>query len=394
LIVKSPSDLPAGFRKAPCPSKPITYLVLSDIHLGKKSVPSRFLLAQLRKFFKILEQSLVHRPLDILFLAGDLFDQALSFTSDDIFEILQWQRELLKWCAKNNIRVRVLEGTPSHDRGQPKNLMPLAKSIPHLNFEYIPLMCVEYFEDLGITCLYLPDEFGGSAQNAQALIQQEYDRLGLESTTIAIMHGMFRYQMPDLGSDRFKLDEAFFLNKVETYLNIGHVHIPSTYSRIICQGSFGRLAHGEEHAKGGSLVHLNPNGEHQHFFLENQDATPFVTVKITFNDVDKAAAQLHKKINELPPYSHVRVRASRSHAIFNVLDNFKKEYATVSFSKISHEEAERSQLIDETLLHTDYTPVHLHRDNIVGMVMDKVRQNPLLQGQHLVRLENKLKELT
>lgn len=398
LILKSITDIPTSVRGkylsgVYAPLKPLTYLVISDIHLGKKSVPARFLISQLDSFFDKLKETFSSRPIDIVFVAGDLFDQALSFTADDVSLILQWARRFFKFCAYNHIKVRILEGTPSHDRRQTRNLEPLAKSIQHLNFEYISTMCVEYFEEHGVTCLYVPDEFGGGAAKAQELIQKELNNLGLSKVSMAIMHGMCRYQVPELTSDRYKYDESFLLNIVDGFINIGHIHTREKNSRIVPQGSFGRLSHGEEEAKGGSLIHWDTNGERKEFFVENTEATKFVTVKITFNDVEKASAQLQNKIKDLPPFSHVRVRASVGHAIFNVLDRFKKEHVTLTFTKITNEEAEKPKLIDDTLLNVDYTPIHIDKENIVPMLLERVKNRQEITGQSLTKLENKLREL-
>lgn len=395
MIVKSLSDIPTDIHSQYTkgnysPLKPFVYLVVSDIHLGKKSVPARYIIDQLTVFFKNLEKS---TPVNMIFIAGDLFDQALSFTADDVTHILQWARSFFKFCAKNRIALRMMEGTPSHDRRQMRNLIPLAKSTTNLNFEYIPTMCVEYFEDFGVTCLYVPDEFGGSAAESQRLIQEKLSELQLPKVGMAIVHGMFTYQVPMVPSDRYKYNEQFFLDAVDGFVHIGHIHTRSVYQRIIAQGSFGRIAHGEEEAKGCSLVYVEPGGELQEFFVENKEATKFLTIRITFNDVDKASDQLTKKLVGVPDFSHIRIRAPEGHVIFNVLDHFKKEYMTLTFSKITEKEAEKAKLIDETLLSAEYTPIHIDKQNIVSMILDRVKLKQDIQGSSLQKLENKLKEL-
>lgn len=398
MIIKSFSDIPAEVREAHRntphePFKAFTYLTISDIHLGKKSVPAKYIIDQLVSFMQNIEELNKNKKIDVIFIAGDLFDQALSFTADDVIHILQWARSFFKLCARNNIALRMLEGTPSHDRRQMRNLVPLAKSTANLNFDYVPTMCVEYFEEHGLTCLYVPDEFGGSAENAQKLIQEELDRLQISRVSFAMMHGMFKYQVPQIASDRYKYDEEFILSRVDGFVNIGHVHTRSVFKRIIAQGSFGRISHGEEEAKGGSLVYVEKTGERQEFFVENKETTQFKTIRITFNDVDQASDQLTKKLKNIPDFSHIRVRASEGHAIFNVLDQFKKDYLTLIFTKITDKEAEKPKLIDESLLNAEYTPIHIDKENIVAMILDRVKARQDVQGHSLQRLENKLKDL-
>ena len=197
-------------------------------------------------------------------------------------------------------------------------------------------MCVEAFYDLGITCLYVPDEYAGSAEAAQKLIQEELDRLGIDKVSIAIMHGMFTYQVPEISSTRYKYDERFFLDRVQYFINIGHVHKFSTYERILSQGSFDRLAHGEEEPKGGIMVTLT--FEQKFFqFLENKGAKIYKTCHVRNKDIDKAVEQIERLAVSLPNGSYVRIKATKSHPVLNLLDQFNKKYVDLTFTKITEE---------------------------------------------------------
>lgn len=386
--------LTPGFKANLQLLKPVSYLVLSDIHLGAKSNTASEIIQNLCSFFDNFENS-KFQNLDVIFIAGDLFDQALWFNDENFLSIFSFFRKLMDWCQHFSIKLRVLEGTPSHDRKQPKNLLPIAAAFPKLDFRYIETMCVEAFYDLGITCLYIPDEYAGSAEAAQKLIQEELDRLGIDKVSIAIMHGMFTYQVPEISSTRYKYDEQFFLDRVQYFINIGHVHKFSTYDRILSQGSFDRLAHGEEESKGGIMVTLT--FEQKFFqFLENKGAKIYKTCHVRNKDIDKAVEQIERLAVSLPNGSYVRIKASKSHPVLNLLDQFNKKYVDLTFTKITEEEeSERKQLIDtKALLSVDYTPININKDNIVSMVMAQVSERYNFQHDLLIKLETKLLELT
>lgn len=376
-------------------SKRVSYLVLSDIHFGNRRNPATDMLQRLRTFFDDFSPSGKFVTLDVLFIAGDLFDAALWLSNEEVTHIFLFMRELMHWCETHGIRLRILEGTPSHDRGQSRNMVPLAKTFKHLNFAYINTMCVEGFYDLNMTCLYVNDEYAGSAKKAQELIQAELDSLGIDKVTIAIMHGMFKYQLPEISSDRFKYDESFFLQRVKAFINIGHVHVFTTYERIIAQGSTDRISHGEEKPKGGTLQILDPEGENLFFFIENKLACKFITLHIKQKDLDKAIQMVESKAASLPAFSYLRIKASKGHAIFNVLDQIKKKFTMLFFDRLTEEEElERQTLLDtHDLLNVSYVPIHITRENISDMILDEIKKKSELSGSTMILLQKQLQLL-
>lgn len=374
----------------------ISYFVLSDIHLGCKRNNASEMIKRLTVMFGDFKNETLLSSIDILFIAGDLFDGALWFTNEDVTHTLLFMRKLMWWCEKNKIKLRVLEGTPSHDRKQARNLLPISETFKELDFKYIETMCVEGFYDLGITCLYVPDEYGGSALQSQDLIQKELDSLGYDKVDIAIMHGMFKFQVPEIASDRFKYDERFFLDRVRYFINIGHIHVFSTFERIIAQGSADRISHKEERPKGGCLQILDPVIGNSFHFIENKLACIFKTVNIKTKDLNKSVLTTRKIAESLPAYSHIRIKASRDNSIFNVYDQLVSEFPFLFFSKITEEEeVEKNKLVtQQDILSIDYTPIHITKENIVQMIMSGVKSKNSFRGDYLDKLENKLMELS
>ena len=374
----------------------IRYFVISDIHLGCKRNLPREMIKGLSAIFDNFKEDAKLKDIDILFIAGDLFDQALWFSNEDVTLILLFIRELMEWCERNGIKLRVLEGTPSHDRNQPRNLIPIAQSFKALDFRYVEVMCVEAFYDLGITCLYVPDEFGGSAENAQRLIKEELDNLCLGQVDIAIMHGMCRYQVPEITSDRYKYNEEFLLSIVRAFINIGHVHLFSTYDRILCQGSFDRISHGEEGPKGGILVELCVKTGNKFFFIQNKLSKLFKTIHVKTKDLEKACRLVKTTADQLPDFSHLRIKASKLNPVLNVFDQLASGYPCLFFTKITEEEEEeKNQLVNaQDLLDVKYTPIHINKENITSMLMDEINQRQELHPSIKEKLEARLKELS
>ena len=378
------SELPAPFR----------VLVISDIHFGKASVPASDLVAQLYHFFEGFSPSSSLTSIDLLVLAGDVFDKEQSYSNPAVMVVQQFMRELLQWSAFHGVAVRVLEGTPLHDRNQSRNFIPMALLIPNLDFRYIATMEVEFLEEAGLSILYVPDEFGGSAEKAQSLIQENFDRLGIKKVSMAFMHGMFKYQVPQIANDRYKFDEGFFLERVEGYIHIGHVHEYSEYERIVAQGSFGRLNHGSEVDHGAVMAVYESLGRFQHFFLKNTKATSFVTIKINTADLDKAVAQVEKRCQALPDFSHVRLSAKKNHPVFNVIPELKRRYGALHFTKHDNDKAEQpAQFVDARLLAVEFTPIHLDASNIVENILAEVARKETLENHASERLAQHLRGL-
>lgn len=317
--------------------------------------------------------------MDIIFIAGDFFDKALWFSGEDIPAIFTFLLKLFDFCERNNIALRYLEGTPSHDRKQFRSFVPMASKFPNLDFKYIEEMCVEAFYDLGITCLYVPDEHEGGGEKSQKLIDLKFQELGIEKVSIAMVHSWFKYQVPEVSSAT-KYDEKFFLDRVIYYTSNGHIHGPSTFDRIVGQGSFDRVAHNEEHAKGGVLFEITAEDAY-FFFVENKLALPFRTLHIKSPDLDKAVEQIDKLACSLPEFSWLRIKAKETHPVLASLEHLSKQYPMVRFEKITEEEDKKKNqrhLVDQTEFeNVDYKFPEITKINIVSMVLVEMERQQL-----------------
>lgn len=353
----------------------IKYLVLSDLHLGHKRNSTVEMVNNLNIFFNHYK----HRDdLDVIFLAGDVFDRLLDFTTDDMAEIMVWVSRLITFCGRCNIKLRVLEGTPSHDWMQSRVFDTIVKinQCP-VDFKYVSALSIERIEDLGITVLYMPDEWNISTDRT---FEQVVDLLAenhLAQVDIGIFHGMFAYQVPVAALKIPRHDEARYLAIVKYFINIGHVHTYSTYSRILAQGSFDRISHGEEGAKGAIEVVLQRDDESTFTFIENKGAKLFKTLVLRGKDVEAAVKQIERAMQTWSPGTHLRLKASKDHPALLAFDELKKKFPDLILSKTTLEEASEAKssqlndsLIDEAV---PYQPITITADNLEMLLTAEIK---------------------
>lgn len=346
----------------------LKYLVISDIHLGNHRNPTLRILRNLEDY--LLLDSKPTYNLDIIFIAGDFFDKALQFSQEDIFYINRFILKLFDYCEKYRIKLRYLEGTPSHDRNQFRNFSPFLPRFPQLDYRYIETMCIEVFEDLGITCLYVPDEHEHGGESSQRVIDRYFQDNHIEKVDITIMHSWFKYQVPEVAS-KTKYDEAFFLDRTRYFINNGHIHTPSTYERIVGQGSFDRMAHNEEHPKGGTLMTISPEGMH-YLFIENKQALPFITLTLKSKDIDVCLKYIDKKVKDLDELAWVRIKAEEGHPFLQSLEVLKEKYPYLRFEKKALDSIQERLVNENAFMTLDYKPIELHKGNIVSMILSRV----------------------
>ena len=90
-------------------------LVVGDVHLGHHQTSTESIVANLNKYCTT-DDAL--RMADFLIIEGDLFDRLLNNADENLYIINQWITRILYKCRDHKVKLRVLEGTPSHDRKQ------------------------------------------------------------------------------------------------------------------------------------------------------------------------------------------------------------------------------------------------------------------------------------
>lgn len=353
--------------------KPLRLAVISDIHLGSKRNSTEKIIANLNKYINV-SSFLV--TIDILFIAGDLFDEMLFLAADDVDLITIWIAKLLRNCAKHNVILRVLEGTPSHDRGQSKAFntayhISVKAGMREVNMKYINTLSIEYIPGLGINVLYVPDEWGPTSEDTLDQVKALLRNNNLKKVDYAIMHGLFDYQLPSHIPHIPRHNEIEYSKLVKRLIFIGHIHTFSTSGKVIAQGSFDRLSHNEEEPKGFVRAVVQPNGEYEMKFIENKSAATYLTITCSEPEVTDSLLWIDSKISKLEAGSNIRIEAHYTNAILSNMSVVKERWPLFNWTSIARgkEKKESEVVMDHKNV---YVPILLDRQNLARVVLDRL----------------------
>jgi hypothetical protein len=336
---------------------------IGDVHFGHHNTPTTHILANMYKAFPDTEET---GELDIIFIEGDLFDRLLYLSDPDVDEIKFWMFDFLTMCAKRDIVVRVLEGTPSHDWHQNRlflTVIRLAKI--DVDFAYHDKLEIEYIERFQITILYIPDEWRPETDDTWREVCALLQERGLTQVDYAVMHGSFTYQLGEaIRSPKHEMDR--YLGIVRKYIMIGHIHRQSQYDRILAAGSFDRTAHGEEFPKGHYRITVDEEHGDRIVFVENQGAQIYNTLDCSGLSLEEALIKLDV-VGQYPDGSFVRIEAQRNDAILTGLDVLRKKYSHVVWSTKSQVgTSTQSNLLTD--LRNTFKEVPITSANIVELI--------------------------
>lgn len=345
------------------------YLVVSDIHLGHNVNRTPYIVDNLRKFFRDYYKDISN--VQAIFIAGDIFDKLLPNSSGDYLLATEWLTELIVYCKSNKTKLRILEGTPSHDWKQAKVISTIISKLGiEIDFKYIDTLCIEYMKDVEKYILYVPDEYKQDANDTLKEVKEKLKELSIDQVDIAIMHGAFKYQLPmvNLISSH---DESSYLELVKYYINIGHIHTPSVFERILAQGSFDRLAHGEEENKGAMLVTIS-DVDSTYKFLVNKNSMIFKTIKFEDEEIDVICNKVRNELNKLPLYSSIKIIANNEDYLHKSINILAKEYPgyRIKAEKIK-KNTESKHLIKQEIIANS---IVIKPDNIKELLMEEIKK--------------------
>jgi len=343
-------------------NRPINILDLSDIHLGHHDTKTDFIIKNLKTFFS--DYHTIIKNADYITLSGDYFHKLLANNSNDYIMAIDFLIFIASYCKRNNIAFRILEGTPSHDVGQLKSFSNTLRELSiDIDFRYIDTLFIERNEKLKFDILYIPDEVNHEAEKTEKDILKLLKNHNLDFVNHIIMHGQFNHHLPIVSKSSF--NEDFMHSICDGYIINGHIHIFSTFDRIITVGSFDRLTHGEENRKGAVYISYLSSGN-EYLFLENKHAKIYKTLlydlvepEVIINDIRKL---------KLPVDSHIRIKSNRINSnknIKSVLNNMFKNYKF----KITDNKEEKST---KQTLEIKFNELHITKDNVSKLIDEKL----------------------
>lgn len=245
----------------------------------------------------IFEKELLFTKTDAVVILGDYFDRLLKVNEDYTALAINIMSFLVRACKKNNIKIRIIYGTESHDSGQ-YILFNYHLTEPGLDFKIITTVTEEELFP-GVNVLYLPEEY--------MMSKEEHYKDTLYSGKkyeYIFGHGVIVEGMPMVSFDskpksnekhvpHFKSGELAAISKICLF---NHYHCFSDLGDdVYYLGSLFRDSFGEETPKGYGIIN-----NHKFEFIENTQAHIYKTYEFNEDsDVYENSDNLIKEIKRI-----------------------------------------------------------------------------------------------
>ncbi len=347
------------------PKRPkLRTISISDIHLGHAKTPSSYIIDNLDRDFA---PGARWEDVDIVFFVGDIFDRALTAYDPQLFLVTAWMRRFLRMAKHYGIIVRALEGTPLHEWGQSR-WMEEANEAAGANFKWVKTLSIEHIEELGIDVLYVPDEWKPDPDDVWKDVVRVLADAGLEQVDYTLFHATFDHQLPDINIPKHMGQR--YQDITRRYVFSGHIHQKSRRGNILCNGSYDRIAHGEEGPKGYWDVTWN-NGDDQIVFVENKGAKIYKTFDCSDMSMDQILEHL-KAAADLPMDSHARIKAKAGDPILASMREIKSLYPHVFWSEKTMEskDVQKTMMVDKR---SEFRQTQLTEQNLPELLMARIR---------------------
>lgn len=371
---------------------PHTNKAFHDIHLLHHNTTTEDILSRLLDEFTLEKMMGVN----IVYFPGDLFDRGVPYADSRISDVKMVFVEMMHICSQTKTKVRLLEGTPSHDSRQGAQLASLIKTMKiDVDFRYVDDMEIEYISDFDMTVMYVPDEWASRDEmylKARSLLQEHQ----LDKVDFIIGHNQFTYQFhPRIRAKISALNEEHWNDMVKHTAYFGHVHKRSTYKKIEVAGSFDRLVHGEEDPKGYLEGRYYDEHHQEIIFHENKKADLYLTLPFPEEDYLNPETlnqfiQECLKPNLEQPISRFNIRIQYqkqacSSYVKQVLSQLTKICPTARFTELYTP----SQTEEITLEETNTKPIEylsITPQNIVRLIEEQYTDETVEEQQEIKQL--------
>lgn len=346
-----------------CPSTDsVRMLFMADVHMGAPNTPDAPKIQALRNAL-----SPTHGPaFDIIVVAGDFTDGEIKYNEVKSFYSNQFIQVLIEYCVKNNTILRAVDGTKSHERGQPINfewMIELTRA--NIDFKYIKELSIEYIEKLSMNFLYLPDEWNPDAEVTYKQMKELIKSRGLSVVDVGVIHGACTYQMQGIESTTFH-DAKKLSSLVKYRVFAGHIHTHSCYDKYVSISSLDRSGHNEEEAKGCVIYEAGPGDKDKLTFLENPYAKKFVTINVTGKDINEVIELIQTR--KLPAGSAIRLEFFEEMAIKEMKRELSIQFPDYVFTHINRLKTVRAEVSNQSLFFKQFPRVPITKDNIGGII--------------------------
>lgn len=343
-----------------------TGIVLSDFHLAASKLEPKHQYDTLKEFFY------PHlRDKDVCIISGDFFDTSLLFDHEASIIATTIMTDISILCKNNNIPLRILRGTFSHDRDQLKQFATIASHYS-VDYKYFDVISVDKIKDK--TFIYFPDtlpykSISDAVNNGYQLLKETYNA---EVPNIVIGHGYFKHRIPNE-----KLLDVIPHYSIDMFRDcelvlFGHEHIHWNKNNVYSVGSFDRLNHGEEAPKGFMTFSIDRSTDTT--FIENKLAIKHITIEAKGESVDEKISNLCKEIENkfLNKVGYLRIRDNTDDRL-TLVSLLKDKYPELNITSESNlvKSHDKKLSLDFTIYHYDVPTI----ETIDHDLLDFVKSN-------------------
>lgn len=351
---------------APEQEKVIRILFGTDFHFGSTRTPSLSTLRSIKHAWPDSPEMAKH---DLFIIGGDWMDRLINLSQQSAYEAQEAAIHILTVCKKYDIKLRIVEGTCSHDRRQSIMFTELNTRLEiGCDLKYFQDLAIEFIDDLNLTVLYLPDEWHHDSDETLRQAQELIKANGLQKVDIAVVHGGFKYQFPlELPSLH---DEVAWSELVNYAILSGHIHAHSRCLKVICGGSFNRNNHDEDGPKGHIRLEIAKGRVRKVDFVDNPYAKIYKTINIFDLDIQDVLEQI-AQLGSLPDGSAIRLEYRDPDPIKAIRETVEAVYPRYIFSDVKRVEKKEKEL-RKLFSGTIFQPVEITRNSVVKLVVERL----------------------
>lgn len=362
---------------------------ISDVHVGNRRTPTSNTLQILEEAFPDNAKT---GELDLIIIAGDFFDKALPLVTNTVGEIHVWVTKFIRMCAKWDIKIRILEGTPSHDRNQPVIFDWLSNSINcGADVKYMSGLQIEHIVDLDIDVLYIQDELTSSCEATQELVIKALNEKGLTKVDYTVMHGMFSHRIPK-GVIADSHDARFYQSITRKYVFCGHIHVNARYGNILEAGSTDRISFNEEEDKGHWRVYEGDK-EDKVFHVKHKLAWTYKAVDVCGMDYSQCIRELTKATKGLRPKSYIQLLADKTDDAFKSVKLIEEEFPAIIFKLKDAGLTEKMKITATEIKQLTIDVIELTPQNAESEIMAYMRDHTDISEKDQSRISSLLGEI-
>ena len=142
--------------------------------------------------------------------------------------------------------------------------------------------------------------------------------------------------------------------------------------RIYSHGSFDRLAHNEEEAKGFIYATVFKDGNYNCEFIENKTARIYKTVKCHSQDIEANMKRIEKVVSKLPSDSFIRIMADQTNPIMSASETLKQRWINLNWSFTKAKENDKKDVAAAYHEEEKYTPIIINKDSIRNLIYPRI----------------------